>query len=396
MPTNTEFLKRFESLDGVRGIAAVVVVLSHLPLVTNGWLFNFFWQLEHSTRFAYIMLDEFFLMSGFFITRILLNERRIAGEISLKSFYLRRVLRIFPIYYLTIAVCYFIFHFRPAELASLLTYTFNVYHPLNPDPSPMEHTWSLAVEEQFYLFWPLLIGAIPLNRLAILTGTIVPLIAVASGIVMAIIVGTGDQMLAGNIVYMSLLTRMLSISLGGWLAVREFEGRPFSGWPCVLLATTAIFMLVMDRTGRDHGMITSQGFYWVIALLSYALLSVSFTATVIFGGGRIAAGIRRFLEFSGFRGLGQISYALYLYHLPVLFYFGLNDAAIQGGKADIGTVSLALAIAFSLAIISLYFIERPLMSLRHWFRIEARSKLRNAPRPDAPAETVPAGDPAQG
>ncbi|MGM4921445.1 hypothetical protein AB8A31_00930 [Tardiphaga sp. 804_B3_N1_9] len=81
---------------------------------------------------------------------MLLRERAKTGRI--KDFYMRRALRIFPVYYLTVLVCYFIFRLGPAHTLSLLTYTFNFYHPLHAVPNPLEHTWSLSVEELFR--WP--------------------------------------------------------------------------------------------------------------------------------------------------------------------------------------------------------------------------------------------------
>ena len=378
----SESLKRYSFLDGIRGIAAAIVIFSHMPLVLGGSAYNALWNVEHATRSGYLALDEFFLMSGFFITRILLEERKRTGKISLKVFYIRRTLRIFPIYYLALIVTYCVFHFRFSEFISILTYTFNYYHPIYPDPNPLEQTWSLSVEEQFYLFWPLLIAVIPLRLAGLVTGRIVPGLAIACGLLIAFVVRHDDPTFSGNVVYMSLCTRMLSLALGGWLAVRESDADPLPRGLCVVLALAGGALLAADASARNHGLLTSQAVYWTVALASYAMLSVSLTATLIFDGGALAGSMRRVLDFGPFRFLGGISYALYLFHLPVLYYFKINAAAIGEGRADIRTVGEAVALTLVLAVLSRSLVERPFMSLR-------RSLGANVGTPAARSGDVP-------
>lgn len=360
-------LEKFPAFDGFRGIGVVVVIFSHCPQVLESSLYNAIWQLNMASRVGYIALDIFFVMSGFFITRLLLRERAKTGRISFKDFYIRRALRIFPVYYLTVIACLFIFKFNTADTISLLSYTFNFYHPLHPVPNPLEHTWSLSVEEQFYFFWPLLILLVPPHWLNRVTGVIVPLLAIASGVVMAVIFINHDQREAGDVVYMSLFTRMLSLSLGGWLALREFNNQPLRGWRCVALFVGAIVVLTLDRMGRNLGIITSQPIYWTIALIAYAMVSVSFVATMVFDRGLLKRIMTAILSISILRGLGQMSYAMYVFHLPVLFYLGINDAALDGAKAPILMVVLAFAITIGLSILSYYLLETPMAKLKDNF-----------------------------
>lgn len=368
-------LRNIPALDGFRGVGVMAVIFAHLPMVLESGLYNTLWQLNQASRIGYIALDIFFCISGFFITRLLLAERAKTGRISFRNFYTRRALRIFPIYYLTVVVCVFVFSFNISGTASLLAYTFNVYHPVYPTPNPLEHTWSLSVEEQFYFLWPFLMATVPLQSVSWVAGRIMPAIAILSGLVITLATARGDQMLAGNLVYMLPVTRMLSLSLGAWLAVREFENRPLYGWPCLILAAAGFGVLGLDFTSKSAGIMTSQAFYWTIALAGYAMLSVAFTGTVVFDNGRAGNAIRWVLSFSVLRGLGRISYGLYLYHLPVLYYFGLNDAAMGGGKAPIAKVAIAAAITLLIGTVSYYAIERPLLS---W-----RPKLKQAQEPEA-------------
>jgi peptidoglycan/LPS O-acetylase OafA/YrhL len=166
---------------------------------------------------------------------------------------------------------------------------------------------------------------------------------------------------------MSIFTRMLSLSLGGWLAVREFQGRPLRGRPCVSLFITAMALLVVDRIGRDAEIITSQAIYWTIALAAYAMISVSFVSTMVFDNGIIKRGLTAALSLPILRGFGHLSYAMYVVHLPVLFYLGLNDGLLAGEKAPLKQVLLAFAITLALSVLSYFLIERPLSSLKRNF-----------------------------
>ncbi|MDB5566885.1 MAG: hypothetical protein JWP84_3451 [Tardiphaga sp.] len=364
---SSQRLEKFPAFDGFRGVAVLVVVFSHLPQVVDSELYNIAWKLNQALRTGYVALDIFFAISGFFITRLLLRECAKTGRISFSNFYARRALRIFPVYYLVVVSCYIIFHFGTWDTLSLLTYTFNFYHPFHPAPHPLEQTWSLSVEEQFYFFWPLLVLLVPQRLLSVVTGRVIPVLAIVCGLATAAVYSGQDNLLSGDLVYMSILTRMLSLSLGGWLAVREFEKRSLRGPQCLLLLAVAILLLIVDRIDRDTGIITSQAVYWTIALAAYAMISVSFVSTMVFDDGIVKRGLTAFLSTPILRGFGRISYAMYVVHLPVLFYLGLNDGALSGDKAPLMQVVLALAITLALSVLSYYAIESPLSSLKASF-----------------------------
>ena len=358
-------LEKFPAFDGFRGIGVLIVVFSHFPDVIDSPLYTLAWKLNLGSRIGYVALDIFFVMSGFFITRLLLRERLKTGRISFSNFYARRALRIFPIYYLTIFVSYFLFHFGVADTLSLLTYTFNFYHPFHPAPHPLEHTWSLSVEEQFYFFWPLLILLVPQRWLGVVTGRVIPLLAIASGVAIAMIFsGPENARLSGDMVYMSIFTRMLSLSLGGWLAVRELENRPLRGWPCAVLAVSGCAILIFNRAARDAGFGASQAIYWTTALVASGTIGVAFVSTMVFDNGLFQRWANAVLSIRILRGLGSISYAIYLFHLPVLYSLGLNDGALAGARATLSQAAVALGITIVLAIISFYLIEHPLQSMR--------------------------------
>jgi peptidoglycan/LPS O-acetylase OafA/YrhL len=360
-------LAQIPAFDGFRGVAVLVVIFGHLPQVVDSELYNVAWNLNQAPRLSYVALDVFFAISGFFITRLLLRERAKTGHISFSNFYARRALRIVPVYYIVVVSCYFVFHFGAWDTLSLLSYTSNFYHPFHPAPHPLEQTWSLSVEEQFYFFWPLLVLLVPQRLLSVVTGRVVPALAIVSGLLIAARYGGRDNVLSGDLVYMSIFTRMLSLSLGGWLAVREFEKRSLRGRYCVMLLATALLLLIGDRIGRDTGVITSQAAYWTVALAAYAMISVSFVSTMIFGDGIVKRKLNAVLSTPILRGVGRISYAMYVVHLPVLFYLGLNDGTLSGTRVPLMQVVLAFAITLALSVLSYFAIERPLSSFKGKF-----------------------------
>jgi peptidoglycan/LPS O-acetylase OafA/YrhL len=133
-------------LDGLRAIACTLVMVFHAGVISVP---------------GDLGVTLFFVISGFLITWLLLNERDRTGTLDLRAFYLRRTLRIFPAYYALIVATIAARHFlgRPwttAQVATALTYTVDFYIPVvNTLIHPTNHAWSLAIEEQFYLLWPI-------------------------------------------------------------------------------------------------------------------------------------------------------------------------------------------------------------------------------------------------
>lgn len=149
---------KIEGLDGLRGIAVTMVVVTHLGLVSGlnetEYLRSTFMPLVA----GYTGVHIFFVLSGFLITLLLVREHQKNGRISVSSFFIRRILRIFPVYFLVVGLTIFVGLIgtnvlTPESVPFLLTYTYN-FIPNLWYSSTVGHTWSLAVEEHFYLVWP--------------------------------------------------------------------------------------------------------------------------------------------------------------------------------------------------------------------------------------------------
>ncbi|MGC6488217.1 MAG: acyltransferase family protein [Planctomycetota bacterium] len=157
-------LDPIRNLDGVRGLAILLVVFFHLP-TEPGWG----GALGLTLPFGWMGVQLFFVLSGFLITRILLRDKGDRLGAYLKRFYVRRVLRIFPLYYGYLLVLALVYAATavPAQLETywpyLTTFTWNWTRADAgwEESNRFVHLWSLSVEEQFYLFWPLLVFALP-------------------------------------------------------------------------------------------------------------------------------------------------------------------------------------------------------------------------------------------
>lgn len=166
----------FSNLDGVRFIAAAMVVFHHIEQMKDEFKIVNFWDTAFIQGLGHLGVLLFFVLSGFLITYLLLDEKKIMGDISIKKFYIRRILRIWPLYFLIVFLGFFIYptiaFLNYGELTNLISKDFNIklslFVFLLPQlalflfpPIPfVAQAWSIGVEEQFYLIWPLLVKKI--------------------------------------------------------------------------------------------------------------------------------------------------------------------------------------------------------------------------------------------
>ncbi len=344
------------SLDGLRAIAIAAVVLYH----ATDFTFPATGQLG---------VDLFFVLSGFLITTLLLDEHRRAGAVSLASFYRRRAARLLPAMLVLLGVFSVVTSVvgdareAVAGVAAGLGYVMN--HALAAGhagalPDELEHLWSLSAEEQFYLVWPLLLLGFFRGRVG-LAGW-----ACATGIVLVqlraldlLATGASTQR-----VEFGVDTRSVSILTGCLLALllaARSGSVPRIPQRLELVAPVLFVALVVIDWKRS----VFAGPLLVAALCSAVLVVQALDRT---------SPVARALSLAPMVFLGRISYGLYLWHLPILAAFGVMGA----GLTPVAVPAVALAIAAATA--SYYLVELPLR--RRWSRPATRAERAAQPVPD--------------
>jgi peptidoglycan/LPS O-acetylase OafA/YrhL len=356
--------QRDPALDGVRGLAMLMVVLIHgFTPRPDGLITR---VLHNSFESFFIAVDLFFVLSGFLITSILIRSR--GSEVYLRQFYWRRILRIAPAYIMAMLVCFVVLpHFtdpdsaRALHAATLphLFYLQNLFAAVRgPMPSELSHFWSLAIEEQFYLLWPLTVLAVPPRRLA----------QVCAGLYVLACLGKLAFWLSGAswlTLYVCTPCHMEGLVAGAWIAAsRENHGRwDMPPWlrrvgpmALALLLALAVWVPGKKLFERDqvvlHTFLASVVFTWVM----YHVISA--------GSHDL---LRRIFALRFLRVLGTYSYGIYLMGWGLVLHVQYPLAArLQHHMGD--NLALVLsglfttALNIGLAVLMYHAIEKPVLA----------------------------------
>lgn len=362
--------RRIVELDGLRGVAVLLVLFHHLvvhsKMTRDAFLDLNIFRLAAS---SWIGVDLFFVLSGFLITGILYNSKNANGYF--RVFYSRRVLRIFPLYFGILAFSVIV---APGLLPGdaqfwYWTYLSNIYIAVQdgwPEPPHLNHFWSLAIEEQFYLLWPL--AVLTLSRVKLIRLSIACMI-VAFGL--RVISPMGMSPLDS---YLLLPTRMDALAAGAVVAllIRSDEGRNFiRTWAAPSLYATSILILAL--------LINKRGLYTLdplVRTLGYTLFAVASASLIgIVVTAYDSRWLRMGLSMRWLRQLGKYSYGIYVLHQPIIFI--LRDAGFDAqlfpqmlGSSLPGVLifaAVAGCVTLILAILSYHWWELPFLKLKKFF-----------------------------
>jgi peptidoglycan/LPS O-acetylase OafA/YrhL len=349
-------LPHVPALDGLRGVAVAIVVGFHLGRLKGGFL----------------GVDLFFVLSGFLITSLLVNGWRAHGRMGFGAFWSRRARRLLPAMLVVVGAVavYARWWADPLELETIrgegfatLGYVANWHQVLSHadywdtirSPSPLLHTWSLAIEEQFYVVWPLVVGGIlvlsrragrGLTPLLVVTAAL----ATASAVAMATIHHGAAQALR---VYLGTDTRAAALLFGAVVAlvfarreqpVGRGAAQALEIVGVVALAGLAIFWV---RSGGLDGWLYEGGM-----TACSAAAAVVIAAIWAAPAGLLATAF----SLSPLRFLGRISYGLYLWHWPVIVVVNPLRTGLDGLPLD----ALRVAIALAIATVSYHVLEMPI------------------------------------
>ncbi|MBX3198630.1 MAG: acyltransferase [Labilithrix sp.] len=339
------------ALDGIRGLAVLAVVAFHANAALTG---------------GYLGVDLFFVLSGYLITSILLREVESSGRIDLRAFWVRRARRLLPalLVLMPAIAVYARVWAAPGELAALRAdalatlgyvanwraiYSGKSYWEIFQAPSPLEHTWSLAIEEQFYVVWPLVVALL----LVRLRGSRRTLLVVSAGLAL---VSAALMLLLWHPertsrVYMGSDTRAAAILAGVVLATVLTPGTRLRPGAVRALDVagfaSAAGLGVAWATLEGESRFLYHGGFWLTELAALVLIACAVVPTSL---------VARALSVRPLVFVGTISYGVYLWHWPV-------DVVLTPERVHVPPLALAalrVAVTFAIALASYHAIERPI------------------------------------
>jgi len=330
-----------KEIDGLRAIAVIPVILFHAGI------FGF--------SGGYIGVDIFFVISGYLITTIILDELT-QNKFSIKNFYERRAKRILPaLSAVLIVTTVLAFIFMPANLLksyanslmSVVTFTSNFhffttsgYFSTVSDQKPLLHTWSLAVEEQFYLFFPILLSYLWVKGKKHITKVIVTLSVLSLLLAHFLAVkGYADAN------FYLIFSRAWELFAGALIALTNIQAVHIKNWQRESLGILGLMLIAYSIFSfDDHTLFPS--FYALIPIIGTILIICFSTIDTLVG---------KFLGNRIFVGIGLISYSLYLWHQPFFAFLRLKSI----GEPEPKLFITAIILTFICALLSYQYVEKP-------------------------------------
>jgi peptidoglycan/LPS O-acetylase OafA/YrhL len=371
MATTLTAPRHIPALDGLRALAILLVIPHNTYLFTTirGWLVPFAWV----ANAGWVGVQLFFVLSGFLITRNLLESRGADNYYS--AFFARRILRIFPLYFLVLIVFLLVLpefvDLSPDVRSSYANQTWlwlflsNWAEPYGREVYWFPHFWSLAVEEQFYLIWPVVIALTPTRRLIPICGALMGVALV----IRIVLLKAGAPL---ETAYMLTVCRMDALACGALAAVilETAQGTELAQrHGTVLLVGAAALMLAFvpwtdAYSALNPGSLTR----------GQTVLAIGFTMVVLAlgAGGRskIAKGLDRVLRLAPLRSVGKVSYGMYIFHMPLAVLVGIPMKPLLKQLGVGYPVWYALWItvcSYLIALASWHLVEKHFLRAKRYF-----------------------------
>lgn len=372
--------ERVNELDGMRGIATILVISYHIfkrgDYFTTNAILHFATSL---TLYGWYALDTFFVLSGFLITGILLRTRD--EKHYFKNFYVRRSLRVFPLYYFVLALILFLMPNLdpdyvaeiPKSLPYYLFYQQNWFHFMTSVKGTeyLSVTWSLAIEEQFYLLFPFLVFYTRKETLAKIAGAIIAVSILAR--ILSVFLWT-DVAQMTNFYFYNTFTRFEEISFGILIAIAftypEWKAKLTKIAMPVFLITYPTLLIAEVITSRNIGIPHPAYGNVPLTVIGYTLASVFASALiVVLTTHDKTAFIRRFFRNKILVFFGDHSYSIYLFHMPVgltLLDF-MWRSGYRGWQFYFIYIGLTIGITILISTLTWNFLEKPMLNLKKYF-----------------------------
>ncbi len=385
---NPQHPRHFPALDGLRGIAILMVLVHQLGMLDDrSTILNYLFGYAIGTGWAGVQL--FFVLSGFLITGILLDTQKSANYFF--GFYARRTLRIFPLYYGALALAFILL---PAfgiispgvekdwnQQIWLWTYLVNWVEPVGIGSHTFPHFWSLAVEEQFYLLWPLLL-ALPMYRASVAACIrLCIMISVISLATRLIFAWHGD---GRDEIYLLTICRMDALVIGAAFAALMRMPELPNGWQRIMAkpmqALIAGFGVVIVGVLATHGFSFEN--FWG-ETIGFTLLALAFGLVILAAACadlQSTGGVFKLLRLPPLRSLGKYSYAMYVFHKPLHDLVGrpllakLRVDMAHSLIAELLYISGSVVVLYALALLSYHLFEKHFLNLKRFFVAKPASR----------------------
>ena len=354
--------RHFHTFDALRFFAVFKVFLQHMPIAAFPWV-------NYVKLGGYIGVYFFFVLSGFLITYIICSEKQASGTINLRNFFARRVLRIWPLFYLVVALCYILppvlsgmgmsltgSGYQPQLWMSLLfleNYKMIITGDL-PNVFPLAVTWSLCIEEHFYIVWGLLLYSIPLKHLPKVIG-----VSLLTGIVARIVFSQNGLDPSDILTHIDLFAFG---AIPAWLLVRHQQAtvKWVNSIPEMLQVAYIPVLLTIV-------LVVSQFWNPVINATIFGCLFSFLIILILPENGRIKISDKNI-----FSRLGIYTYGIYLYHIFIIIacrkLFDYLSFSLDEPVTAIWFVVICLALTLGCSYCSYRFFEQPFLRLKRYFR----------------------------